>query len=172
MRQGFVQVYTGDGKGKTTAAVGLAVRAAGHGIAVHIGQFMKGTAYGEVAALRDHPSITIEQYGTEHCLRRDEVTAEDRARAAEGLRRSREAMLSGRYGLIVLDEINVAVWFGLLTESEVLAFLEHRPAEIELVLTGRRAADSFVRAADLVTEFRPIKHYYDRGVLARDGIER
>lgn len=172
MRQGFVQVYTGDGKGKTTAAVGLAVRAAGHGIAVHIGQFMKGTAYGEVTELRDHPRITIEQYGTERCLRREEVTAEDRARAEDGLRRSREAMLSGRYGLIVLDEINVAVWFGLLAEAAVLELLEERPGEIELVLTGRRAAEALVRAADLVTEFQSIKHYYDRGILARDGIER
>jgi cob(I)alamin adenosyltransferase len=172
MNQGFVQVYTGDGKGKTTAAIGLAVRAAGHGIAVHVGQFMKGTAYGEVTELSGHPRITIEQYGSEHCLRREEVTAEDRARAADGLRRSREAMLSGRYGLIVLDEINVAVWFGLLPERAVLAFLEQRPAEVEVVLTGRRAPEAFVRVADLVTEFRQIKHYYERGILARDGIER
>ena len=172
MNRGFVQVYTGDGKGKTTAAVGLAVRAAGHGIATYIGQFMKGQPYGELTALRDHPQITIEQYGSAECRRLDEVTDEDRSRAREGLETAREAMVSKRYGIVVLDEVNVAVWFGLLTEADLLEFLAQRPDDVELVLTGRRAPPGIVQKADLVTECLPIKHYHSRGILARDGIER
>jgi cob(I)alamin adenosyltransferase len=169
---GFVQIYTGDGKGKTTAAVGLAVRAAGHGMNTYIGQFMKGQPYGELAALEGDPRITIEQYGGARCLRRDEVTPEDRARAREGLEKAKLAMLSGRYRIIVLDEINVSVWFGLIPEADVMDFLSHRPPGVEVVLTGRKATERLIRDADLVTEFRQIKHYYDEGVEARDGIER
>jgi cob(I)alamin adenosyltransferase len=172
MRQGFVQVYTGDGKGKTSAALGLAIRAAGHGIDSYIGQFMKGQSYGELDALREHPNITIEQFGGTHCIRREEVSGEDRARARAGLDRIRKAMLSGRYEVIVMDEINVAVWFGLVEEEEVLDLLACRPAGVEIVLTGRKASERLIREADLVTEFKQVKHYYEKGVLARDGIER
>jgi cob(I)alamin adenosyltransferase len=170
--KGFVQIYTGDGKGKTTAAVGLAVRAAGHGMNTYIGQFMKGQSYGELAALKEHPHITIEQYGSARCIRRDEVTPQDRDRASAGLEKARQAMLSGRYRIIVLDEVNVSVWFGLLKESDLLGFLSHRPADVELVLTGRKATERLIQEADLVTEFKQIKHYYDAGVQARNGIER
>ena len=172
MKRGFVQVYTGDGKGKTTAAVGLAVRAAGHGINSYIGQFMKGQPYGEVAALREHRNITIEQFGSAHCIRREEVTEEDHSRAHTGLKRPREAMLSGSYEVVVLDEINVAIFFGLVAEDDVLDFLACRPANVEIVLTGRKATERLIRKADLVTEFKQVKHYYEKGVLARDGIER
>ncbi len=172
MRRGFVQVYTVDGKGKTTAAVGLAIRAAGHEINSYIGQFMKGQPYGEVAALREHRNITIEQFGSAHCLRREETTEEDRSRAHRGLKKAREAMLSGSYEVIVLDEINVAVWFGLVAEDDVLDFLACRPANVEIVLTGRKATERLIQEADLVTEFRQVKHYYEKGILARDGIER
>jgi cob(I)alamin adenosyltransferase len=171
MKRGFVQVYTGDGKGKTTAAVGLAVRAAGHGINSYIGQFMKGQPYGEVAALREHRNITIEQFGSTRCIRREEVTDNDRCRARAGLKKTREAMLSDNYEVIVLDEINVAVWFGLLSEDDVLDFLACRPADVEVVLTGRKATERLIQEADLVTEFKQIKHYYEKGILARDGIE-
>jgi cob(I)alamin adenosyltransferase len=172
MRQGFVQVYMGDGKGKTTAAVGLAVRAAGHGINSYIGQFMKGQPYGELTALRDHPNITIEQFGSTRCIRREELSEEDRSRARRGLEKAREAMLSGRYEVVVLDEIGVAVWFGLVAEDDVLDFLACRPAHVEVVLTGRRVSERLVREAHLVTEFKQVKHYYEKGILARDGIER
>jgi len=171
MKRGFVQVYTGDGKGKTTAAVGLAVRAAGHGINSYVGQFMKGQPYGEVAALREHRNITIEQFGGEHCIRREEASEEDRSRARTGLKKTREAMLSGSYEVIVLDEINVAVWFGLVTEDDVLDFLACRPANVEVVMTGRKASERLIQEADLVTEFKQVKHYYEKGILARDGIE-
>lgn len=172
MERGYVQVYTGDGKGKTTAALGVAVRAAGHGLRTYIGQFMKGQSYGEIEALREHPLITIEQYGSARCLRRDDVTADDVARARHGLETALDAMTSGRYEIVVLDEVNVAMWFGLLSTEAVVAFLDRRPPEVELILTGRRAAAEIMERADLVTEMKSVKHYYDQGVLARNGIER
>lgn len=173
MKKGYVQVYTGDGKGKTTAALGLALRAAGHGMRTYIGQFMKGQFYGELEALRGHPYITVEQYGDPNCwVRRDAVTPKQIAQAQRGLERAREAMLSGQYDIVVLDEVNVAIWFGLLTVEEVLALLDERPEGVEVVLTGRRAPQELIDRADLVTEMREVKHYYTQGVMARDGIER
>lgn len=172
MRTGYVHSYTGDGKGKTTAALGLALRAAGHGLRTYIGQFMKGQRYGELEALRGHPLITIEQYGEARCIRREDVASEDVARARRGLERARREMMSGRYEVVVLDEIHVAIWFGLLPVEEVLAFIDQRPGQVELILTGRRAAEEILEKADLVTEMREVKHYYQRGVPARDGIER
>jgi cob(I)alamin adenosyltransferase len=153
--KGYVQVYTGDGKGKTTAALGLALRASGHGMRTYIGQFMKGQHYGELDALRDHPYITIEQYGDVRCIRREEVTPDHVAQAQRGLERAREAMLSGQYDIVVLDEV-----------------LDERPERVEVILTGRRAPQELIERADLVTEMREIKHYYQQGVLAREGIER
>lgn len=172
LSKGYVQVYTGDGKGKTTAALGLALRASGHGMHTYIGQFMKGQHYGELDALRDHPYITVEQYGDVRCIRREEVTPEHVAQAHQGLERAREAMLSGRYDIVVLDEVNVAIWFGLLTVEEVLTFIEQKPPDVELILTGRRAPQEIIDRADLVTEMREVKHYYQQGVMARKGIER
>ena len=170
--KGYVQVYTGDGKGKTTAALGLALRASGHGLRTYIGQFMKGQHYGELDALRNYPAITIEQYGDVYCIRREEVTPEHVAQAHRGLERAREALLSGEYDIVVLDEVNVTIWFGLLTVKEVLAFLDEKPERVEVILTGRRAPQEIIERADLVTEMREIKHYYQQGVLARKGIER
>ncbi len=170
--KGYVQLYTGDGKGKTSAALGLALRAAGHGLRTYIGQFMKGQHYGELDALCDHPCITIEQYGEPRCIRREEVTPEHVAQARRGLERALQAMLSGQYDIVVLDEVNVSIWSGLLTVAEVLAFLDRRPANVEVVLTGRRAPPELIARADLVTEMHEVKHYYQQGVMARDGIER
>ena len=168
----YVQVYTGNGKGKTTAAFGLALRASGHGIACYVGQFMKGRVYGEAVALRGHSRITVEQYGDDRCVGKQDVRDEDRRRARDGLRRVEAAIRSGRYGLVVLDEVNVAVSYGLLDVRELMRLLSRRPPGVELVLTGRYAPEEAIEAADLVTEFREIKHYYTRGVAARDGIER
>ena len=174
--KGYVHVYTGDGKGKTTSALGLALRASGHGKRTYIGQFMKGQSYGELDALRDNPHITIEQYGDVRCIHREEVTPEHVAQAHRGLERARQAMLglapTGAYDIVVLDEVNVAIWFGLLTVEEVLAFLDERPDHVEVILTGRRAPQELIERADLVTEMREVKHYYQQGVMARDGIER
>ncbi|RLC67008.1 MAG: cob(I)yrinic acid a,c-diamide adenosyltransferase [Chloroflexi bacterium] len=172
LSRGYVQVYTGDGKGKTTAALGLALRAAGHGLRTYVGQFMKGQHYGELEALRDCPCITIEQYGDVRCIRREEVTSEHVTQARRGLERAREAMLSGEYDVVVLDEVNVTIWFGLLSTEEVLALLDQRTDSVEAVLTGRRAPPELVERADLVTEMREVKHYYQRGVAARKGVER
>ena len=170
--QGYIQIYTGDGKGKTTAALGLALRASGHGMRTYIGQFMKGQPYGELDALRDHPHITVEQYGDIRCIRREEVTPEHIAQAQRGLDRARDALHSGQYDIVVLDEVNVTVWFGLLTIKEVLAVIDERPAHVEIILTGRRAPQELIERADLVTEMREVKHYYQQGVAARKGIER
>ena len=169
--KGLVIVYTGDGKGKTTAAIGLAVRAAGHDRWTYIGQYMKGQHYGELTALEHIPQISVEQYGDERCIRKDEVTETHIRNAEDGLERARAAMLSGRHDIVVLDEVNVAIWFGLLTEDAVLGLLDERPAGVELVLTGRRAPQALLDRADLVTEMVDIKHYYAEGVVARKGIE-
>ncbi len=170
--RGYVQIYTGDGKGKTTAALGLALRASGHGLRTYVGQFMKGQPYGELEALRDNPCITLEQYGETHHIHEDTVTVEDQTRARQGLESARDAMLSGQYHILVLDEVNVAIWFGLLETGDVLTFLDQRPDDVEVVLTGRRAPQELIDRAHLVTEMRLVKHYYEQGVLARPGIER
>jgi len=169
---GRVQLYTGDGKGKTTAALGLALRASGHGLRTYIGQFMKGQQYGELDALRDNPYITVEQYGSPRCIHREEVTSQHITEAQQGLEQAREVMLSGDYDLVILDEVNVAIWFGVLTTEEVLAFLDQRPDDVEVVLTGRRAPQALIDRADLVTDMHEVKHYYQQGIGARLGIER
>jgi cob(I)alamin adenosyltransferase len=138
----------------------------------YIGQFMKGQQYGELDALRDHPCITIEQYGDPRCIRREEVTPEHIVQAQRGLEQAREAMLSGVYDIVVLDEVNVALWFGLLEVDDVLSFLDQKPERVEVILTGRRAPQELTERADLVTEMREVKHYYAQGVIAREGIER
>lgn len=169
---GYIQIYTGEGKGKTTAALGLAIRAAGHGMKTYIGQFMKGRPYGELTSLRDHALITVEQYGDVDCIHREAVTQKHRAQARHGLERVRQVMLSNQYNIIILDEINVAVWFNLITAEEVLELLKDRPEHMEFILTGRRAPAVLIEMADLVSEIKEIKHYFNRGVTARNGIER
>ncbi len=169
--QGFVHVYTGEGKGKTTAAFGLALRASGHGKRVYVGQFMKGSPYGETAALAGNPLIVVEQFGDPRCIRRDEVTTLHRAHAAEGFARALAALQSQDNDVVVLDELDVAVWFGLLSERQCVELIEARPPGVELVITGRSAPRAVVERADLVTEMREVKHYYRRGVQARAGIE-
>jgi len=171
---GFVQVYTGDGKGKTTAALGMALRAAGHGFRTYIGQFMKGQPSGEHEAVKRLGGlITIETCGSGKFLS-PEAPPEpaEVARARDGLARASAAMLSGEYRIVVLDEVCVAINFGLLSVAEVLAFIGKRPEQTELVLTGRGAPPELVGAADLVSDIRAVKHHFGQGVEARDGIER
>ncbi len=175
--KGYIQVYTGNGKGKTTAALGLALRAAGHGYRTFVGQFCKGRKTGEIAAaarLRagGRPVIVIRQFGDIRFLRSDRPSdPEDIRRAQRGLEICRRAMTSGKYRIVVLDEICLALYFMLLSRAEVEAVLDERPADVELVLTGRRAPLWLMRRADLVTEMRERKHYYTAGVAARKGIE-
>ncbi|MBM3295096.1 MAG: cob(I)yrinic acid a,c-diamide adenosyltransferase [Candidatus Aminicenantes bacterium] len=170
----MIQVYTGNGKGKTTAALGLAVRAAGHGMRTYIGQFLKGQKYGELAGVkRLAPWVTIEQFGRKGFVHvTEEIEDEDVRRARRALGRCRKAMLSGRYDIVVFDEVNVALHFKLIAEAEVLAVLDERPEGVEVVLTGRYAPASVVRRADLVTEMKERKHYFAKGVRARKGIEK
>ncbi len=170
--KGYIQIYTGAGKGKTTAALGLALRAAGHGLHSYIAQFMKGQTYGELISLRSIPEITIEQFGKDTFVHIDRITPEDVQMAEYGLDKARQVMMSGSYQIIILDEILVAIHFKLLTIDQVLNFLLAKPPTIELILTGRHAPKELIDKADLVTEMVEVKHYYQREVLARDGIER
>ncbi len=171
---GYIQVYTGEGKGKTTAALGLALRAAGHGFRTYFGQFLKGQPSGEILAARKlSPLITIEQFGRKSFLKvTEDFEEQDYRLAAAGLKKCLQAMLSGQYRLIVLDEVNVALNLGLLPEKEVLDFLDRKPEGVEVILTGRYAPGTILDRADLVTEMVCRKHYYDRGVRARKGIEK
>lgn len=169
---GIVQVYTGDGKGKTTAAFGLAVRAVGHSKRVMIIQFMKGdSSYGEVAAVRKYLPIRLEQTGTTNFVDKYNPAGEDLAEAKRGLELAREAMISGEYDLIILDEINVAMDFNLISVESILELLKQRPASVDLVLTGRYAPQSIREVADLVSEVMEVKHPYMKGIPAREGIE-
>jgi len=172
--KGYVQVYTGNGKGKTTAALGLAIRAAGYGHKVYIGQFLKGQSYGELLSVKKFSSlITIEQFGRKGFVHvTKDPDEEDIKRAKKGLKKCLDAMLSQKYRIIVLDEINVAVDFNILTEKEVHEFLDQKPEGVEIILTGRYAPTSFTKRADLVTEMKEKKHYYKKGVMAREGIEK
>ena len=170
--KGFVHVYTGDGKGKTTAAFGLALRAAGTGIRVFIGQFVKGRDSGELRAVeRLDDLITVRQYGRENFIY-DSPGDEDIRQAREGLAEIRRVVTSGAYGLVILDEANVAVSHGLLHVGELLSVIDEKPEQVELVVTGRNAAPELIERADLVTEMRMVKHYFNRGVGGRPGIEK
>ena len=169
--QGFVQVYTGDGKGKTTAALGLALRAAGAGLRVYFGQFIKNADYSEIKALaRFADCITVRQFGR-GCFLLTEPAPEDRAAARRALEGLSEALTSGDYDLVIADEANVAVTLGLIEANDLVSLIDLRPEQVELVLTGRGAPEAVLARADLVTEMRCVRHYYDRGVLARQGIE-
>jgi len=171
---GQIQVYTGNGKGKTTAALGLALRAAGRELMVCMIQFMKGGGpYGEhLAASRLDPYLTIIQTGREGWVNRENPDPEDIRLAREALEKADAALTGGRYDLVILDEVNGAVSFGLIDVEDLLALMAKRPPSVELVLTGRNADDRVVAAADLVTEMREVKHYYKAGVPARIGIEK
>lgn len=171
---GAIQIYTGNGKGKTTAALGLALRAAGHGMRTYIGQFLKGQEYGELRAVeRLAPLITIAQFGRSGFVHvKEPPEKEDVEKAAEGLAACREAVLSGAYDIVIFDEICVALYFHLIPLSAVLAVLDLKPRSMELVLTGRYAPPELIDRADLVTEMREVKHYYRNGIPAREGIER
>jgi cob(I)alamin adenosyltransferase len=167
-----VQVYTGDGKGKTTAAIGLAVRAVGAGLKVFIGQFVKGMEYSELKAMeRFAPQLLVRQYGRKSFVH-NKPTDEDFRLAREGYEDVRRAINSKQYDLVILDEANIAVYFALLTVDDLLALVEGKPDSVELVFTGRKADPRLLERADLVTEMNEVKHYYQKGVTARDGIEK
>jgi cob(I)alamin adenosyltransferase len=172
--KGYVQVYTGNCKGKTTAALGLAFRAMGRGLKTYIGQFMKGTQYGELEAAKlVSQYITIDQYGKNTFIHvKFPPKQEDIKMAQEGLARARRAMFSGKYSIVIFDEITTAYLFNLITLDDMLSVINDKPNNVEVILTGRDAPQEIIDAADLVTEMKEIKHYYTQGVTARDGIER
>lgn len=172
LEQGCVQVYTGNGKGKTTASLGLALRAVGRGLKVCVFQFIKGGGrYGEhLAAEKLAPLLTIIQTGRPGWVNTKDIT-EDRRTAQEALVQAQELLTSGEFDLFICDEINGAVGFGLIDVEQVLDLISRKPEKTELVLTGRNAHQRVIEAADLVTEMREIKHYYKAGVPARTGIE-
>jgi len=173
LEQGFVHVYTGDGKGKTTAALGLALRALGHGLKTRVIQFMKGNInYGELeVAKRLGGGLEVTQMGRETFVDPKNPDPVDVELARKALDLSRAVIGSGDWDIVILDEVNVAVAFGMIPVEDVLAAVHERPTQVEVVLTGRRAHPSLIEVADLVTEMKLVKHYYDRGIEARTGIE-
>ena len=170
--RGIVYVITGDGKGKTTAAVGQALRAIGHGRKVFMVQFMKGRKYGEsLAAERYLPDFTICQSGLDSFVMRDAPAPVDVALAMQGLSMASKALGSGEYGMVILDEINVALDFKLIALSDILEMIAARPASVDLILTGRYAPEEIVSIADTVSEIREVKHHYAKGLKGRAGME-
>lgn len=171
-KKGKVQVYTGEGKGKTTAALGLIVRAASAGYKVFLAQFIKGRRYSELNALqRFDDLITVEQFGLGRFLG-GKCSPEDIEAARRGMEKVRGILTSGSYDMVVLDEANVAVHYNLFPLQELLDLIDAKPENIELIITGRHAAPELIEKADLVTEMKAIKHYFDAGVKARVGIEK
>lgn len=172
LEKGYIQVYTGNGKGKTTAAIGLAIRAAGAGLRVFFAQFIKGMLYSEIEALeRFSEFITVRQYGR-GCFIGKNPKQEDIEAARNGLEDIKMTMLCEEYDVIILDEANVAVQCNLISIAQVLELINEKPFSTELIITGRYAKKEIVEAADLVTEMREVKHYYQEGVIARTGIEK
>ena len=171
MQRGLVQIYTGDGKGKTTAALGLALRALGAGMKVYLGQFIKNGNYSEIKALRRfHPDVIVRQYGS-GCFVRGKPAHTDIIKARKGLADLLREMKSEKYDLVIADEIFCAMKAGLVKISGISALIAEKPCSVELVLTGRDAPRRIMPHADLVTEMRKIKHPFDRGEKARRGIE-
>jgi cob(I)alamin adenosyltransferase len=172
--KGRVQIYTGSGKGKTTAALGLALRAAGHHMKVLMIQFLKGgIAYGEIeSAKKLRPYLKIVPMGRECFVNKKKPDPEDLRWARKGWNLAQKAVHSRKYRIVILDEINVAVSYGLILRRELISLMERKPEDVELVLTGRYAHPEVIRRADLVTEMKEKKHYYKRGIESRGGIER
>ncbi len=171
-RRGLVQVYTGNGKGKTTAALGQVLRAVGKGHRAIIIQFMKGQiAYGELTSVGHLPGAEIEQYGRPDFVNKKDPEQVDIDLARKGLERAKEVVMSGEYDMVVLDEMNITLDYRLVREDEVLELIGNRPEHVELILTGRYAPPSIINIADLVTYMCEVKHPYMAGVEAREGIE-
>ncbi|MCW9066594.1 MAG: cob(I)yrinic acid a,c-diamide adenosyltransferase [Ignavibacteriaceae bacterium] len=173
LEKGFVQIYTGNGKGKSTAAIGQAVRAAGFGARTYIAQFMKEFPYNELISLKYLSKwITIEQFGGDEFVYKKELPGEEElTKARKGLLTSKEKMLSGDYDLIILDEAIVAIYFKLIETKDLIEFIKTKPTNLEIILTGRYCPEELIELADLVTEMKEVKHYYQKGITSRKGIE-
>jgi len=170
--KGLVQIFTGNGKGKTTAALGTVIRAAGHGLKVFVIFFIKGDyASGEYSTLSRLPDVKVASFGLRRFIDPKNVDPEEKAQAKAALAAAREAITGGSYDLVVLDEINVALDFKLIDPDDVMQLIKDKPPHVELILTGRNADSRLIEAADLVTEMVKIKHPFDKGIKARKGIE-
>lgn len=170
--KGLVQVFTGNGKGKTTAALGTILRAIGHDLKVFIVFFMKGKYdYGEFSTLSKLPNVDMASFGFRRLTDPSNIKPEEIEQAKLALAAAREAVLSGKYDLVVLDEVNVALGFNLIELDEVLNLIRDKPSKVELILTGRYADSKILERADLVTEMVKVKHPFDKGIKARKGIE-
>ena len=170
--KGLIQVYTGNGKGKTTAALGLALRAVGAGYRVFIGQFIKQDNYSEIETLKSHfrEAIAVKQYGLS-CFIIETPTEKDMEAAQKGLDDIEEVINSKDYDLVIMDEVNIATDYNLFPINDLISILKNKPKHVEVILTGRKAHPEVIHIADLVTEMKEIKHYYHKGVEARKGIE-
>jgi cob(I)alamin adenosyltransferase len=171
LENGKVHIYTGTGKGKTTAALGLALRAIGAGFHVYMIQFMKGNPYSELESIKSLPNFTIKQFGREEFVSKENPASIDRQYAREGFQHAYDIVSQGSHDLVILDEINVAMDYHLITIPEVLSLIENKPHHVEIVLTGRYAPPQVVKIADVVTEMLEIKHPFQNGTLARRGID-
>ena len=171
LEKGYIQVYTGSGKGKTTAALGLALRAAGNGLNVYIIQFMKGRRYSEIDAIENISLISVFQSGRDEFVSKEKPDKIDIDLAKKGLDHAKKIIKSGKFDLVILDEINVAIDFNLIKEEDVLELLDKKPEKMELVLTGRYATKEIMKRADLVSEILEIKHPYQKGILSRKGVD-
>ena len=170
--KGLVHVFTGDGKGKTSAALGIALRALGHGLKVYLAYFMKGDyPYGERVALSKFPTVKLESFGTTEFIDPGNVKPEEIGLIRQGFEVASQAVLGGSYDLVILDEVNLAVAWKLVGLDELISLIEEKPPQVDLVLTGRSADSRLVALADLVTEMVKIKHPYDKGIQARRGID-
>ena len=173
LEKGYIQIYTGKGKGKSTAAIGQAVRAAGFGLKTYIAQFMKEFPYSELNSIK-HLSewITIEQFaGDAFVYKKEPPDKNEIDKARRGLATAKSKMLSKKHDIIILDEVCVSIYFGLFYDEEILTFIKQKPRNVELILTGRYCPDKLLEKADLVTEMNELKHYYQEGVASRKGIE-
>ena len=173
LEKGYIQIYTGSGKGKSTAAIGQAVRAAGYGLKSYIAQFMKEYPYNELISLKYLSAwISIEQFGGDEFVYKKELPGEnDLKKARLGLETVKEKMQSDNYDLIILDEAIVAIYFKLIETKDLIDIIKAKPENVELILTGRYCPVELIALADLVTEMKEVKHYYQKGITSREGIE-
>jgi cob(I)alamin adenosyltransferase len=171
LNKGHIHIYTGPGKGKTTAALGLGLRAAGNGMKVHMIQFMKGRRYSELDSIEKIPGFTFSQHGRDEFVNKDNPEQVDIDLARQGFKYAKDLIKSNKYNLIILDEINVAVDYNLIPLKDVMDLVQNKPEKLELALTGRYAHPDIVQIADYVTEMLEIKHPYQQGVKARKGID-
>jgi len=168
---GLIHVYTGNGKGKTTAALGLGLRACGNGLRVHMIQFMKGRRYSEIDAIEKIPLFSVKQFGRDEFVNKKQPEQIDIDLAIKGFHYAQQVMNEKNYDVIILDEINVAIDYDLIPLQDVLTFLDEKPEHLELILTGRYAHPEIVKRADIVSEILEIKHPYQQGIPSRKGID-